>query len=66
MSYTISFFINGYGQQPDDITNINVIPELPILIEEGFTFGGWFTDEELTSSAVVGTELTSDITLYAS
>jgi hypothetical protein len=40
MSYTISFFINGYGQQPDDITNINVIPELPVLTEEGFIFEG--------------------------
>ena len=40
MSYTISFFTNGYGQQPNSISNVNTIPELPILVEDGFTFGG--------------------------
>ena len=40
MSYTVSFFINGYGQQPVDIVNITVLPELPVLTEEGFTFDG--------------------------
>ncbi len=40
MSYNISFFINGYGQQPDNLTNISVLPELPVLEEDGFIFDG--------------------------
>ncbi len=65
MSYTVSFFINGYGQQPVDLVNITVLPELPVLTEEGFTFDGWFLDEDLTIKAEAGMEITSDILLYA-
>ena len=66
MSYNISFFINGYGQQPDNLTNISVLPELPVLTEDGFIFDGWFLDEDLTILAEVGMKVTSDLTLYAS
>jgi hypothetical protein len=40
MSYTISFFTNGYGTQPDPIVNVTTTPELPVLTEEGFIFEG--------------------------
>ena len=66
MTYSISFFINGYGQQPGSIDNVLVIPELPILSEEGFIFNGWFLDEDLTIQALEGTALTADLMLYAS
>ena len=67
MGYTISFFNNGYGIQPEPITNIEILTadNLPVLKEDGFIFEGWYLDEELTTKAEVGTELTSDITLYA-
>jgi hypothetical protein len=65
MGYTISFFINGYGQQPNSISNVNTIPELPILEEDGFIFEGWYLEEDLINKAEAGIELTSDITLYA-
>ena len=38
--YTVTFFTNGYGQQPDSLTEVSVLPELPILEEDGFTFEG--------------------------
>ena len=40
MSYTISFFNNGYGQNLEPLTGVTTIPNLPILEEEGFTFEG--------------------------
>ena len=40
MSYTISFFNNGYGQQLDPISGVTIIPELPLLSEDGFIFDG--------------------------
>jgi uncharacterized repeat protein (TIGR02543 family) len=66
MSYNISFFINGYGQQPDSLTDVSVLPELPVLTEDGFIFDGWFLDEDLTIPAEVGMAVTSDLILYAS
>lgn len=38
--YTVTFFTNGYSQQPADLVDISVLPELPILEEDGFTFEG--------------------------
>ena len=66
MNYTITFFNNGYGQEIADLTNINIIPDLPILEEAGFIFEGWYLDEDLTTPAEAGMEINSDITLYAS
>ena len=40
MGYTLSFFINGYGIQPEDILDIEILPALPLLKEEGFIFEG--------------------------
>ena len=40
MGYSVSFFINGYGTQPETLANISVLPELPILEENGFIFEG--------------------------
>ena len=66
MNYTITFFNNGYGQEVAALTNVNIIPELPILEETGFIFEGWYLDEELTTPAEAGMEVNSNITLYAS
>ena len=66
MGYNVSFFINGYGTQPESLTNISILPELPVLEEAGFIFEGWYLDEELTTPAEAGMEINSDVTLYAS
>lgn len=66
MGYNVSFFINGYGTQPESLTDISVLPELPVLEEAGFIFEGWYLDEDLTTPAEAGMEINSDVTLYAS
>ena len=65
-TYSISFFNNGYGQQLEPINDVTIIPELPLLVEDGFMFDGWYLDEELTIPAEIGMLLESDIILYAS
>jgi hypothetical protein len=40
MGYNVSFFINGYGTQPESLTDISILPELPVLEEAGFIFEG--------------------------
>lgn len=66
MGYNVSFFINGYGTQPESLTDVSILPELPVLEEAGFIFEGWYLDEELTTPAEAGMEINSDVTLYAS
>ena len=38
---------------------------LPTLTASGKTFGGWYTNSELTTKATIGTILNADTTLYA-
>ncbi|MCM1196862.1 MAG: InlB B-repeat-containing protein, partial [Roseburia sp.] len=64
-SYTIDFINNGYGEKPDSIENQTVIPQLPVLTFEGYSFLGWYLDEKLENKAIEGTKLTLDIILYA-
>ena len=65
-TYTITFEVNGHGEKPEDITEVFAIPEqLPVLTAEGFTFEGWFADEEFKVKAVAGTKLSKNTTLYA-
>ena len=42
--------------------NAATIPSVPVL--DGYTFGGYFTDSELTSEYVWTTPVASDVTLY--
>ena len=64
--YTVTFETNG-GTTVDPITaeeNTKIIlPDDPT--REGFYFGGWFTDPELTRQFNPSTKITSDLTLYA-
>ena len=65
-AFRISFETNG-GTAIPDITSFEDFEEgLPITTREGYSFEGWFTDEELTepfSEKSVPTDL--EITLYA-
>ena len=63
--YDITFVNNGYGDNVDDIVDVLVLPELPVLTDENYVFAGWYFDEELTKDAVIGAELSGDVTLYA-
>ena len=64
-TYDITFENNGYGEKPNDIKDITVVPQLPVLSNEGYNFLGWFTDEQMTKAANEGETLTADLVLYA-
>ncbi|MDD4110610.1 MAG: InlB B-repeat-containing protein, partial [Clostridia bacterium] len=54
------------GDPAVDLTEVTELPDpLPVLTEEGYAFDGWFTDIELTTSAVAGATITANTTLYA-
>ena len=65
-TYSVTYVTNGHGVQPENLVEqMNLPTELPELTEEGYTFGGWYTNAALTIEAVAGAELTADATLYA-
>lgn len=65
-TYEVSFENNGHGEVQEKLTKLTQLPEtLPVLVEEGYQFDGWFLDEDLTIAAVEGTPLEEDIKLYA-
>lgn len=65
--YNVTFVTNGYGVQPDALTEVVALPLiLPVLTDEsGYVFHGWYLDEDLTMPAVAGTRIYHDVTLYA-
>lgn len=66
ITYTISFNSNGYGTNPENITDTLIIPEyLPVLEYPGYNFIGWYYDEDCTVKANKDDKITRDITLYA-
>ncbi len=62
--FTVIYENNGHGTAPESIT-VYELPALPTLTEEGWIFGGWYTDAELTTKAVKGAAVTAAMTLYA-
>ena len=65
-TYTITYNINGYGEQPDALENAIMIPKhLPILSDPDYRFKGWFLDKALTKEATPKSFISSDVTLYA-
>ncbi len=65
-SYTIKFETNG----SDEIKAVKVvrnktITEPTIPVKDGYTFDGWYTDEELTNKYDFTTKVTKSFTLYA-
>ena len=64
--HTITYNLNGHGDAIAEVTNATALPEeLPTPTADGYTFGGWYTDEALTKEATAGTGISDDITLYA-
>ena len=63
--YSITYNTNG-GDEISPTTDVTTIPNvLPTPTKEGYNFAGWYIDAALTTSVVTGTELTSNVTLYA-
>ena len=63
--YTLKFNNNGKGDTVSNKTEIYKIPQLPVLSEEGYEFGGWYYDTQLTKPATENEEIFNDTTLYA-
>ena len=66
-TYTVTYNMNGNGTQIDPASDLTALPNpLPTpSAVEGYTFGGWYTDEALTQEATAGATISDDITLYA-
>lgn len=63
IQYEVTFVTNG-GSAVESITD-TVIEEAPVTAREGYTFEGWYLDEDLTEEAEFPMTLTDDATLYA-
>ena len=65
-SFTVTFnSMDGPEIPPQNVEAGGTVgmPEAPS--REGFTFGGWYSDEALTTQYAFDTPVTADITLYA-
>ena len=64
--YTVKFETNG-AAAIDSVTVVSGVaataPTAPV--KEGFTFGGWYTDKELTKPYAFTEKVSANITLYA-
>ena len=66
ITYTITFNSNNHGETPASLKGVTELPSvLPVLIEEGYIFIGWYYDGDLTKLACVNDVITSNVTLYA-
>lgn len=66
-TYALTYNCNGAESGCPSNTTASALPNpLPTgLTKDGYTFGGWYTDEELTVPAVAGAAMTEATTLYA-
>lgn len=69
-TYTVTYDNKGHGTAHDAKTvnkgYILTPNDLPTLIADGYTFGGWYTDAVYTTAAVANTTaITENTTLYA-
>ncbi|MBO0454686.1 InlB B-repeat-containing protein [Candidatus Enterococcus murrayae] len=64
--YTVTYETNGGSKTESETVKANTPFTQPTApSKEGYTFEGWYTDEELTQAYDFATLATSDITLYA-
>lgn len=65
-NYTVSFNSNGGSAVASQTVAIDSAAAKPAdPTKSGFTFGGWYTDAELTAEHSFSAFITSDLTLYA-
>lgn len=67
ISYTIFFDTNGYGKTPEPITAFYgaAVSEPAAPKADGYTFGGWFEDEDCTTQYTFSTMPSGGKILYA-
>lgn len=65
--FSITFVINGHGEQLETLEEQTNLPDpLPLLYEEGWDFKGWFKDDEtFEDRAKPNEKIEDDIILYA-
>ena len=63
--YTVSYQTNGGETIASEIVDDGTTYTPKTTSRTGYTFAGWFTDEDLTSAFADGTQITADTTLYA-
>lgn len=61
---TVTFVVGDHTPVPQMEANINVVVSLPEVVEDGFVFNGWFTDDKFVNPVAEELILTEDITLY--
>jgi len=64
-AYTITLSLDGGIGNNNIVENFGATITEPVPTKEAYTFGGWFTDVELTLLYVFDTMPAEDITLYA-
>ena len=66
-TYTVTFNLNYAGSinTTQSVTSENAVSEPEVPTRDGYTFGGWYTDENCTAAYNFSTSVTADIILYA-
>ena len=66
-TYKVNFEMNGHGTAPAEqtIAYKGTVTKPADPAEEGYTFGGWFTDAACTKAYDFAAPVTGDFTLYA-
>lgn len=65
-TFTVEYELNGHGDAIDAVFGVTALPSvLPSPTADGYIFCGWYTDEAFQHEAVPGTQITSNVTLYA-
>lgn len=65
-TYTVSYNMNGHGTAIAAVEGVTALPNsLPTPTATGYIFGGWYTNEGLTTAAVAGASISDNTTLYA-
>jgi len=64
-TYTVTFNTNCDITMGNRTVDYGDTVNEPTITRDGYTFGGWYTDEALTNAYDFDTAVTSDLTLYA-
>jgi len=64
-TYTITFEMNGHGEQISPVVSSTIPNPLPIPSDPDYRIGGWFLDSGFSAKAVAGAPITQNTTLYA-